>query len=70
MRAAKRSGQKGALLPPAVAVTHELVGGGRLQAVDEVRRALCMAGGGEDRTGVGFEDVQHARFTLTHCVTL
>jgi hypothetical protein len=37
---------------------HQLAGGGRLQAVDEVRRALCVAGGGEDRAVVGLEDVQ------------
>ena len=29
-----------------------------MQAVDEVRRALCVAGGGEDGAVVGLEDVQ------------
>ena len=36
---------------PDVAVTH-LDGGGRLQAVDEIRCALRVAGRGEDRTVV------------------
>jgi hypothetical protein len=36
---------------PDVAV-YALDGGGRLQAVDEVRRALRVAGRGEDRAGV------------------
>src|SRR3954471_24559224 len=31
---------------------HALDGGGRLQAVDEVRCALCVAGRGEDRAVV------------------
>jgi hypothetical protein len=35
-----------------------LAGGGRLQAVDEVRRALRVAGRGEDRAVVCGENVQ------------
>src|SRR3989442_7262176 len=37
---------------------HQLAAGGRLQAVDEVRRALRVAGRGEDRAAVCFEHVQ------------
>ena len=38
---------------------HQLAGGGcRLQGVDEVRRALRVAGRGEDRTVVCLEHVQ------------
>jgi hypothetical protein len=35
-----------------------LTAGGRLQAVDEVRRALRVAGRGEDRAVVCLENVQ------------
>jgi hypothetical protein len=37
---------------------HQLAAGGRLQAVDEVRRALRVAGRGEDRAVVCLENVQ------------
>ena len=46
---------------------HALDGGGRLQAVDEVRRALRVAGRGEDRTVVCLEHVQpDAADSLSH----
>jgi hypothetical protein len=37
---------------------HELAAGARLQTVDEVCRALCVAGRGEDRAMVCLEHLQ------------